>query len=93
MNFDQIVQLILRVRGEEYGPAKESFTNIARRWCKVLGVDVTPEQVINCMIELKKARLDYNPTHNDSKFDIAGYEKLLAELKRAELSERAESSH
>lgn len=86
MNFKDKIQEILENRQKEYGDAKTSFSNIARRLTHLLGIPITPEQAIKCMIEVKRARLDYNPTHEDSLIDIICYEILLCELNMRELN-------
>jgi len=47
---------------------------------QVLGVEVTPAQVITCLTDLKVARLTHDPRHLDSITDIAGYAGSLAEV-------------
>jgi hypothetical protein len=59
-------------RRNDYGSPLESFTRIAKLWSVVLGVDITPEQVSLCMIQLKVARA-MNGMQRDSLVDIAGY--------------------
>lgn len=65
--------LIHGQRADDYGKAIDNFTRIARRWSEHLNVEVTPEQVCLCMIELKLCRLIHTPDHEDSWIDIAGY--------------------
>ena len=71
---------IVAERRRQYGPARPLFEQVARRWSATLGVDVTPEQVVLCMIDVKMARLAHDPAHRDSAVDVAGYAALLAEL-------------
>jgi hypothetical protein len=66
-------ELINGQRADDYGKASENFGRIARRWSEHLGVDVTPQQVCLCMIELKMCRLAKSPDHRDSWVDVAGY--------------------
>jgi hypothetical protein len=47
---------------------------------QVLGIKVTPAQVIICLIDLKVVRVAHNPRHLDSITDIAGYAGCLAEV-------------
>ena len=67
-------------RGVDYGSPRKSFEGVAKRWSMTLGVKVTPEQVVMCMIELKLERLSDNPTHADSILDIAGYAAILHDI-------------
>jgi len=55
---------------------------IAARWSITLGHPVTPAQVALCMIDLKLARLAYDPRHLDSLRDVAGYAAVLCEVSR-----------
>lgn len=59
-------------RRAEYGGVGESFGKIAKLWSVVIGKDVTPMQVVLCMICLKIAR-QMNGHKRDSLVDIAGY--------------------
>jgi len=71
---------VLGNRGKHYGPPHSLFENVARRWSLTLGKDVSVEQVIMCMIDLKLARLNNSPTHSDSMIDVAGYAAILSEI-------------
>lgn len=83
MNGEQLLQQSLQIFAERranYGPAKNHFREVARRWSLALGYEVSPDQVVMCLIELKLARLKENPTHLDSIADIAGYAAVMAEV-------------
>ena len=67
-------------RGESYGSPGYLFENVAKRWSLTLGVDVSVDQVVACLIDLKLARLNSNPSHQDSILDIAGYAAILNEI-------------
>lgn len=71
---------IVEERGQSYGDASKLFNLIARRWSLTLGVEISPEQVVLCMLDLKLARLSNDPTHTDSMVDVAGYAAVLAEV-------------
>lgn len=71
---------IVEERGQSYGDASKLFNQIARRWSLTLGVDVSAEQVVLCMLDLKLARLSNDPTHTDSMVDVAGYAAVLADV-------------
>lgn len=68
-------------RRQDYGGALESFTRIAELWSPILGISVTPEQVVLCMIGLKIARYVHGQ-QRDSIVDICGYAGLLEILKQ-----------
>jgi hypothetical protein len=65
--------LIYGERAELYGDPKENVEDIAGRWSDILGVQVTGQQYILCMVALKMSRLRRTPDHRDSWLDIAGY--------------------
>ena len=71
---------VVRERRRTYGRPRELFERVAIRWSQVLGTEVTPAQVIVCLVDLKVARLSRDPKHLDSITDIAGYAGILAEL-------------
>lgn len=71
-------------RNREYGSITESATDLAQRWSLTLGIEVTPQQVMLCLIDLKLVRLKQNPKHQDSIKDIAGYAACLEEFNQTE---------
>ena len=73
---------VLEARAETYGPATDALRSIAARWSLTLGVPVSPAQVALCMIDLKLARLAYDPAHRDSLVDVIGYAALMSEAGR-----------
>lgn len=77
-------RIINGARKTDYGPARENHERIAQFWAAVLGVPVTAEQVVLCMIGLKMARLCYSPDHRDSWVDIAGYVGVKSKMNRGE---------
>jgi hypothetical protein len=72
---------ILNERQDEYGDPVELLTTIADRWSITTGERITREQVVLCMLDLKLARLAYDPRHFDSIVDVIGYAVLLNELR------------
>ena len=71
---------VLEERRDDYGDPAEQFRAIADRWSITLGMPITPAQVALCMIDLKLARLAYDPGHVDSLVDVIGYAALLKEV-------------
>ena len=71
---------IVAERRRQYGPARPLFEQVARRWSATLGIDITPEQVVLCMLDVKLARLAHDPAHRDSAVDVAGYAAVLTKL-------------
>jgi len=72
---------VLEERRDDYGEAADQFKAIAARWSITLGMLVSPAQVALCMIDLKLARLAYDPRHVDSIVDVIGYAALLREVR------------
>jgi Domain of unknown function (DUF6378) len=71
---------VVRDRRRTYGQPVDLFERLAARWSQVLGITVTPAQVVLCLLDLKVARLAHDPRHLDSITDVAGYAGILAEL-------------
>jgi len=69
-------------RRSAYGLARENHETIARLWSVILGIEVTYQQVIQCMVALKLARLNTTPDHEDSWLDIAGYAAVWDKAQR-----------
>lgn len=67
-------------RRAEYGSAERNMVQVAKRWSLVLGQEVSAQDVVLCLLELKLARLTFDPAHVDSIIDVAGYAAVLAEL-------------
>lgn len=73
---------VLESRAAAYGPASASLDKIAARWSQILGCEVTPAQVVLCMIDLKMVRLSHDAGHRDSLLDVIGYAVLMAEARK-----------
>ena len=83
MNAEAFLQhaadLVTRRRGE-YGEPVDLFEHIAQRWSLTLSANVSPAQVVLCLIDVKMARLARDPRHLDSQVDVAGYAACLREV-------------
>ena len=66
-------------RAKEYGDAHENHARIAQMWSVLLDKPVTIQQVSQCMVAVKLARLVVTPDHEDSWVDICGYGALGGE--------------
>ena len=73
-------KLINGPRAKEYGPARTNHERIAQIWSIILEQEITPEQVVACMVGLKLARLSEDMTKDDSWVDIIGYAALGGEI-------------
>lgn len=73
---------VIAERSTQYGDAAGNMAAIAARWSATLGHEISPAQVVLCLLDLKLARLAHDPTHEDSAVDICGYAALLRELIR-----------
>ena len=67
-------------RSTQYGDASSNMAAIATRWSVTLGHEVTPAQVVLCLLDLKLARLAHDPAHEDSAVDVCGYAALLRQI-------------
>lgn len=64
--------LIYGAREKSYGSVTTNFTNIAKGWSVIAGVNLSPEQVGLMMVWLKIAR-EINKPQRDNLIDAAGY--------------------
>lgn len=83
MKGERLLQRALQVfeeRQAEYGGPERNMAIVAKRWSLVLGYEVSAQDVVLCLLELKLARLTFQPAHMDSIIDVAGYAAVLAEL-------------
>jgi hypothetical protein len=71
---------VIAERSTQYGDAHSNMAAIAARWSVTLGREVTPAQVVLCLLDLKLARLAHDPCHEDSAVDVCGYAALLRQL-------------
>ena len=78
---------VIAERSTQYGDAGSNMAAIAARWSATLGREITPAQVVLCLLDLKLARLAHDPTHEDSAVDVCGYAALLRELNQTSDSE------
>lgn len=69
---NEAVNLVTGDRQKAYGHPSKNFEDTARLWSVVLGIDVTPQQVALCMVQLKLAREIYGPKR-DNLVDAIGY--------------------
>ncbi len=71
---------VIAERSVQYGDAGGNMAAIATRWSATLGREITPAQVVLCLLDLKLARLAHDPGHEDSAVDLCGYAALLREV-------------
>lgn len=71
---------IIAERSIQYGDVSLNMAAIATRWSVTLGREVTPAQVVLCLLDLKLARLAHDPSHEDTAIDVCGYAALLREI-------------
>ncbi len=72
--------LINGPRANDYGESRINHERIATMWSIICKTEITPEQVIACMIGLKLSRLSEDITKSDSWLDIIGYAALGGEM-------------
>lgn len=73
------VGLVIEQRQKEYGPPKKNFNDLAKVWSVLLGIEVTPRDVIRCFIAAKLTR-DKHQERHDNPVDIIGYGGLMEEV-------------
>ena len=71
----EAIELVTGDRQSTYGHPAKNFEDTARLWSVILGIEVTPQQVALCMVQLKLAREVFSPKR-DNLVDAIGY--LLA---------------
>jgi hypothetical protein len=71
----EAMDIVSGARQQTYGHPSKNFEDTARLWSVVLGIEVTPQQVALCMVQLKLAREVFSPKR-DNLVDAIGY--LLA---------------
>lgn len=69
-------ELVHGPRGAAYGHPLDDYTRTATLWSAILGVPVTAEQAILCMIAVKISRECHRPGI-DNRRDLAGYAACL----------------
>ena len=73
---------VIKERAAVYGSTVDICSRIATLWSVTLGIEIKPEQVPLCLMQLKIARLCNKPEHDDSIIDIAGYASVLYALRQ-----------
>lgn len=73
--------IILKMRGKEYGHFLELFANTSKRMSLATGKDITPYDVARIMIELKLSRLDNGEYKEDTIIDLINYCALAGSIK------------
>jgi hypothetical protein len=67
-------------RNKTYGSPYKNHEDIAKGWSVILGIEIQPWQVANCMAWLKIARTIKKPDHMDNYIDGAVYMAIAGEL-------------
>ena len=70
------LQVVTGPRQRDYAHPRINFQRIADLWSPILGVQVTPQQVALCMIQVKVAR-ELNRHTRDNLVDLIGYTLTL----------------
>lgn len=77
---DEAARITSRDRQDVYGHPADDYGRTAAMWSAYLGVPVSAEQAMVCMILVKVSRLANTPGHRDSLVDIAGYARCIEML-------------
>lgn len=67
---------LLKQRAAHWGDPVTTHIRIAQVWSGILGVEVSAQQVADCMVGLKLVRDSLNPDDPDSLKDAAGYTRI-----------------
>lgn len=76
---DNAKKYVLKDRNTSYGRPEDNFARIARRWNVFvknkydIELNLQPVDIAMMMADMKLARLENSPTHEDSWTDLAGY--------------------
>lgn len=81
---EEAMDIIYGQRKTDYGTALKNMQDTADLWSVQLQTKVTWQQVVQCMIQVKMARLVTSPNHRDSYVDIAGYAGVYDKAHRGE---------
>lgn len=84
---EEAKKIVYNDRQEQYGDPLPSARRTAKMWSAILGMDVTPQQVILCMVAMKISREVANH-HADHVVDIAGYAENLFLIEAAIAKEK-----
>ena len=74
--------LVYGDRNADYGHPADDYERTAKLFSAILGVEVTKQKAILCMIAVKLSRLVNDHTKRDSVIDIAGYAECLDRVNR-----------
>jgi hypothetical protein len=67
-------------RVKTYGPASETFEEVADAFCAITGKDVTGRDVALLQMLLKLKRNYHSSTNRDHLLDCAGYLGIMADI-------------
>jgi hypothetical protein len=76
---EEAQRLVYGDRGAAYGHPLDDYTRTARIWSAILGIEVTAEQAVLCMIGVKISR-ECNQGKRDNRTDMAGYAECLERI-------------
>ena len=75
---------ILKEREELYGNPVIMHKRISKIWSGILGYVISANEVALCMIGLKLARSQSNPSHEDSLVDTKGYAEIAQLIQKTD---------
>lgn len=68
----EAVRIVTGDRQADYDHPRRNFARIAALWSPILGIEVTPEQVALCSVQIKIAR-EIHAHKRDNVVDAIGY--------------------
>jgi hypothetical protein len=76
---EEAAELVAGPRKALYGKPSENWGKTAKVWSVILGIEVTAEQAVLCMIGAKLVREAHKPKR-DNRVDICGYTEVLDQI-------------
>lgn len=76
--FTEVIDTI-RERGKYYGTPSDNYKRTAELWSLILKTNVTPRDVLLCMVATKLCR-EISTHKRDNVIDMAGYLKLYLDM-------------
>ena len=79
-------------RNEDYGHPLDDWARTAKMWSALLGIEITAEQAVMCMICVKLSR-ETNRPKRDNIVDAAGYAELVEWIKTERINRGAKNGY
>ena len=74
------INKLIKQKAKDYGNPEDYMQTLADVWGAMLGIKLSPNQVVAMYIASKSLRAFNNPGHFDSFLDVTGYGKIGCDL-------------